>query len=141
METSNICHQGKVKEIRDHFLFVEIERSAACASCHAKSACFASQRKNEIVPIFTDEANTYQIDEIVQVSFKKSIGAKAIVIAYLCPFLVLSMGLFLTYYLTKNELLSICVSFVATALYFLLIKKMDNKLKKQFTFSVSKIIE
>jgi sigma-E factor negative regulatory protein RseC len=141
METPNICHQGKVKEIRDHFLFVEIERSAACASCHAKGACLASQRKDEIVPVFTNEPNIYQVGEIVQVSIKKSLGAKAIVIAYLCPFLVLAIGLFLTYYITKNELLSIGVSFAATALYFLFIKKMDNKLKKQFTFSVSKINE
>ena len=141
METSNICHQGTVREIKGALLFVEVERSAACASCHAKGACLASQRKDEIVPVYTDEPETFQIGEIVQVSLKRSLGAKAVVIAYLFPFLVLALGLFLTYYLTKNELLSIGVSFGATALYFLFIKKMDNKFKKQFSFFVSKISE
>jgi len=141
MSPATICHKGTIKEIKEPLLFVEIERSAACAACHAKSACLASQRKDEIVPIFTNEPKSYKVGEIVQVSIKKSIGAKAITIAYLFPFLVLALGLFLTYYLTKNELLSIIVSFGTTALYFLFIKKMDNRLKKQFTFSVSKIIE
>jgi sigma-E factor negative regulatory protein RseC len=141
METPNICQQGTIKEIKENLLFVEIERSAACASCHAKGACLASQRKSEIVPIYTEEPNAYQVEELVSVKIKRSMGTKAVLIAYLFPFLVLALGLFLTYYLTKNELLSIGVSFVATALYFLIIKKIDNKLKKHFIFSVSKIIE
>lgn len=141
MEEPNFCQQGMIKEIKENLLFVEIERSVACASCHAKGSCLASQRKNETVPIFIDEPNAYQVGELVSVTIKRSMGAKAVVIAYLFPFLVLASGLFLTYYLTKNELLSIGVSFVATTLYFIFIKKMDNRLKKQFTFSVSKINE
>ena len=139
MNSTGICHQGTVKEIKDHVLFVEIERSAACASCHAKGACLASQRKNEIIPILTNEPNEFQVGELVQVNLKKSMGAKAVIIAYLCPFLVLILGLFGTYYFTKNELLSIGIAFAATAIYFLFIKKIDDKLKKHFTFFVSKI--
>jgi sigma-E factor negative regulatory protein RseC len=141
MDSPSICHHGTVKEIKENTLFVEIERSVACASCHAKGACLASQRKDEIVPIFTDAPETFRVGEVVQVSMKRSLGATAVVIAYLCPFLVLTLGLFGTYYCTKNELLSIGVAFGATALYFLFIKKIDNKLKKHFTLSVSKIIE
>ena len=139
MDYSSICHQGTIKEIKDNVLFVEIERSAACAACHAKGACLASQRKEEIIPIPTNEPNEFQVGELVQVNLKKSMGAKAVIIAYLCPFLVLTLWLFGTYYFTKNELLSIGVAFVATALYFLFIKKIDSKLKKHFTFFVSKI--
>jgi sigma-E factor negative regulatory protein RseC len=79
------------------------------------------------------------VGELVQVTLKKSLGAKAVVIAYLFPFMALSLGLFGTYYLTKNELLSVGVSFVATALYFLFIKKIDHRLKKHFTFFATKI--
>jgi len=139
MNTSNICQQGTIKEIKDNTLFVEIERSAACSACHAKSACLTSQKKDEIIPIPTNEPEEFQVGEVVQVNLKKSMGAKAILIAYLCPFLVMILGLFVTYYFTKNELLSIGVAFGATALYFLFIKKMENRLKKHFTFFVSKI--
>ncbi|MCL2435612.1 MAG: SoxR reducing system RseC family protein [Lentimicrobiaceae bacterium] len=139
MSATGICHQGTVKEIKGNVLFVEIERSAACASCHAKGACLASQRKDEIIPIATNEPDEFQVGETVQVNLKKSMGAKAVVIAYLCPFLALILGLFGTYYFTKNELLSIGVAFAATALYFLFVKKIDERLKKHFTFFVSKI--
>jgi sigma-E factor negative regulatory protein RseC len=122
-------------------LYVEIERRAACASCHAKSVCLSSEKRDEIIQVFTNNAGAFQVGEVVQVKLEKSLGAKAVVIAYLFPFLALALGLFITYYFTKNELLSIGVSFAATALYFLFIKKMDNRLKKRFTFVVSKTEE
>jgi len=141
MSSANICHQGTVKEIKENILYVEIERLAACASCHAKSVCFAFTQKDQIISVPTNEPELFRVGEAVQLTLKQSLGAKAVVIAYLFPFLVLAIGLFVTYYFTKNELLSIGVSFAATALYFLFIKKMDNKLKKEFSFFASKINE
>jgi len=141
MSNSVICHQGVIKEIKEHVLFVEVERLAACASCHAKSVCLAFSKKDEIIPVPTNEPDTFQVGERVQVNLKQSLGTKAVVIAYLFPFLVLTLGLFVTYYFTKNELLSIGIAFVATTLYFLFIKKMDKKLQKQFSFFASKINE
>jgi len=141
MDTSDICHQGTIKEISNNTLFVEIERHTACAACHAKSVCLSFSKKDEIIPVSAHEPDAFQVGERVQVHLKKSLGSKAVVIAYLFPFLVLALGLFVTYYFTKNELLGIGVAFVATALYFLMLKKMDNKLKKQFSFFASKIKE
>jgi len=136
-----ICHQGTVKEITDNTLFVKIERSSACATCHAKTVCLSSEKKNEVITIPYVNSDAFQVGEQVHLYLKQSLGAKAVVIAYLFPFLALILGLFVTYYFTKNELLSIGVAFAATTLYFLGIKKMDHKLKKQFTFFVTKIEE
>ena len=130
MNEHNICHQGIVKEILGNTLFIMIERNTACANFG---------QKNEMIQATTPVPETFYIGEVVQVHIKPSLGNKAVVIAYLCPFAVLIMGLFITYYLTKNELFSIGIAFAATTLYFLFIKKMDNKLKKQFSFEVSKI--
>ena len=139
MSESDICHQGTIKEIKENMLFVEVERLASCASCHAKSVCLAFTKKDEIIPVPTHEPDAFQVGERVQVNLKKSLGAKAVVIAYLFPFFALILGLLGTYYFTKNELLSIGVAFVTTTLYFLFIKKIDKKLKKQFSFFASKI--
>jgi sigma-E factor negative regulatory protein RseC len=141
MDTPNICHQGTIKEIKNDTLFVEIERRAACASCHAKSVCTPFAQKDEVISIPVNNPDTFQVGENVQLKLKQSLGTKAVVIAYLCPFLVLALGLFVTYYFTKNELLSVGVAFVATTFYYLFIKSMDNKLKKHFTFLVNKINE
>jgi sigma-E factor negative regulatory protein RseC len=141
MNEAAICHQGIVKEITENMLYVEVERRAACAGCHAKSMCMTSEKKEEIISIFTNNPNEYQVGELVQVKLKQSLGAKAVVIAYLFPLLTLAFGLFVTYYFTKNDLFSVGVSFAATALYFLFIKKMDKRLNRHFTFVVSKINE
>jgi sigma-E factor negative regulatory protein RseC len=141
MDTSSICHKGIVKKISGNRLFVEIERHTACSGCHAKGACSAFNKRDEVIPISVAEPNLFKVGEIVQLSIKRSLGAKAVVIAYLCPFLVLITGLFLTYYFTKNELLSVGVAFGATVLYYLFIKKIDSRLQKQFSFFVSKIHE
>ena len=139
MNDPTLCHQGTITEITGNTLFVEIERRSACASCHAKSVCLSADKKDEVITVNTNEPEIYNVGEKVQVNLKKSLGAKALVLAYLCPFLALVLGLFVTYYLTKNELLSIGVGFAVTALYFLFIKKIDNKLQKKFSFIVSKI--
>jgi sigma-E factor negative regulatory protein RseC len=138
MNELNICHQGIIKEIKEHTLFVEIERKSACAACHAKSVC-SFDKKDELISVITNEPEKYQVNEWVQLTLKKSLGAKAVVLGYLFPFLVLALSLFITYYLSRNELLSVGVSFSATALYSLFLKKMDKRFKKNFSFMVSKI--
>jgi len=134
-----ICHQGVVKQISNNTLFIEIERNTACEACHAKTMCVSFGQKDEMIQATSDTPELFQIGELVQVNMKQSLGAKAVVMAYLFPFLILILGLFVTYYFTKNELLSIGIAFSATALYFLFIKKMDKKIKKQFLFFVNKI--
>jgi sigma-E factor negative regulatory protein RseC len=134
----DICQKGTIKEIKGNILFVEIERKTACAACHAKSVCIPFVKKDEVIPIPIKQPEIFCVGEIVQLSLKQSLGMRAVIIAYLFPFVVLSLGLFLIYYITKNELLSVGVAFMVTSLYYLLLKKIDNKLKKHFTFSVSK---
>jgi positive regulator of sigma E activity len=63
---------------------------------------------------------------------------KAVVIAYLLPFFVLILGLLVTYKISKNELLSIGVSLGLTALYYLSIYKLKDKLEKEFVFTIRK---
>jgi sigma-E factor negative regulatory protein RseC len=95
-------------------------------------------KKDEMVSISVNNPEIYQVGESVELKLKQSLGTKAVVIAYLCPFIVMAFGLFVTYYLTKNELLSVGVAFAATILYYLFIKSIDKKLKKQFRFTINK---
>ena len=70
---------------------------------------------------------------------KQTLGMKAVVIAYLFPFIVLALGLFVTYALTKQELISVGVSFGLTAIYYFIISKLKDKFEKEFVFTVKKI--
>lgn len=139
-ETGQVCSKAIVREIKDTYLLVEMTVSSACAACHAKGACGASEQKQEKLKVTCADPSQYKIGELVNIELKQSLARKAVLIAYFFPFLVMIIGLFGIYAITKNELLSIGVSFGATALYYFIISKIKDKLEKEFVLTVKKLV-
>jgi positive regulator of sigma E activity len=137
-ESDQVCSKAIVREIKENYMFVEMTVSSACAACHAKGACGASEQKKEKLKVFCSDPSQYRVGEIVDVELKQTLARKAVLIAYFFPFLVMILGLFGIYAITKNELLSIGVSFGATALYYFIISKLKDKLEKEFVLTVKK---
>ena len=79
--------------------------------------------------------------EKVQLVLKGSAGNKAVVLAYLLPFVVLMIALFGTYALTKSELAGVIVSLVFVILYFILLKTQNKRIERQFQFFVKRMPE
>lgn len=137
-ESNQVCSKAIVREIKENYLLVEMTVSSACAACHAKGACGASEQKQEKLKIICSEPSKYKIGELVNVELKQTLARKAVLIAYFFPFLVMIIALFGIYVITKNELLSIGISFAATALYYFIISKLKKKLEKEFVLTVKK---
>lgn len=136
---NQVCSQAVVKEVQDTYIIAEIVVQSACAACHAKGACGVSERKQEKLKIDLPNPEIFTVGEVVSVEMKQNLGMKAVVIAYLFPFIVLALGLFVTYALTKQELISVGVSFGLTAIYYFIISKLKDKFEKEFVFTVKKI--
>ncbi len=136
---NQVCSQAVVKEVQDTYIIAEIVVQSACAACHAKGACGVSERKQEKLKIDLPNPEIFTVGEVVSVEMKQTLGMKAVVIAYLFPFIVLALGLFVTYALTKQELISVGVSFGLTAIYYFIISKLKDKFEKEFVFTVKKI--
>ena len=136
---NQVCSQAVVKEVQDSYIIAEIVVQSACAACHAKGACGVSERKQEKLKIDLPNPEIFTVGEVVSVEMKQTLGMKAVVIAYLFPFIVLALGLFVTYALTKQELISVGVSFGLTAIYYFIISKLKDKFEKEFVFTVKKI--
>lgn len=136
---NQVCSQAVVKEVQDTYIIAEIVVQSACAACHAKGACGVSERKQEKLKIDLPNPGIFTVGEVVSVEMKQNLGMKAVVIAYLFPFIVLALGLFVTYALTKQELISVGVSFGLTAIYYFIISKLKDKFEKEFVFTVKKI--
>ena len=136
---NQVCSQAVVKEVQDTYIIAEIVVQSACAACHAKGACGVSERKQEKLKIDLPNPEIFAVGEVVSVEMKQNLGMKAVVIAYLFPFIVLALGLFVTYALTKQELISVGVSFGLTAIYYFIISKLKDKFEKEFVFTVKKI--
>ncbi|MEG2069795.1 MAG: SoxR reducing system RseC family protein [Bacteroidales bacterium] len=133
-----ICKEGIVRKINPNDVTVEIIVSSACGGCNAKALCMMSEQKNELIMAKNLGNETFEIGETVSISMRESLGKKAVLIGYLFPFLVLIIGLFSTYYFSRNELLSIGIGIGLTVLYYLIIRLLNKKIDKQFIFYVSK---
>lgn len=139
MAEENLCKEGIVREIVGDRVKVEMTVSSACSECHARSICLPSDRKQEFVMAHTLSDEQFVPGEHVQIVLRRSLGNKAVLLAYMFPFLILLISLFGCYALTHNEILSVLVCIVCIGLYYVFMIKRSKKIDKQFVFYVKKI--
>jgi len=133
-------HSGVVTRIVDDKVQVSLLNVSACASCHAKGICAVSDAEQKIIDIdnFANISGQYQIGESVNVSFQQSAGFKALLLAYILPFLLLFTTLIITWIISSNEALSGVFALGILLPYYLLLKLFNNRLNKTFSFTISK---
>ena len=134
-------HTGYVEEISSGQAKVRILSESACASCHAKGACTAADMKEKVIDVYTNNIKGVEIGKQVVIQGQKSLGLKASMIAYIIPFVLVIITLFLTFAITQDESISGITSLVILVPYFLLVKLYTPKLKKTFVFTIKNIID
>lgn len=138
MTEDTICKEGIVRAIHGDQIEVEITISSACSECHAKSICIPTDHKRETVMAQSLYSEHFESGEKVQLVLKGSAGNKAVVLAYLLPFVVLMITLFGTYAITKSELAGVIVSVFFVVIYYIILKTQNKKIEQQFHFFVKK---
>lgn len=136
---STICKEGIVRAVRGEDVEVEITISSACSECHAKSFCIPSEQTRETVVAKNLYGENFKVGDKVQLLLKGRSGAKAVVLAYLLPFIVLMVALFGTYAITKSELAGVIVSVVLVIVYYFVLKTRNKKIEQSFQFFVRKM--
>ncbi|MCI7465431.1 MAG: SoxR reducing system RseC family protein, partial [Bacteroidales bacterium] len=86
---------GIVTKVQTDRVFVLVEQKSACASCHARGACSSFDKKNKTIEVATKQASDYKKGDKVEVSISTRLGMKAVVIAFLVPFVLLVISLIL----------------------------------------------
>ena len=129
-----IIHTGVIRSINDDTITVAIAVEASCGNCHAKSICGLSEVSEKLVYIKKTTENLHIGDE-VQVYMNSSLGAKAVVLAYLLPLLILIGSLFICLQFT-NELIASLVALLLIAGHFYLLSRFSDKLERKFSFSI-----
>ena len=122
--SGNIHHAGVVERVESGIVYVRIVQQSACAACHAKAMCNASESKEKIIEV-EDHSGAYEVGEQVTVWGQTSLGMQAVLIA-------------------GTEL---CWSETATGLsgllllvpYYYIMYRMRGRLKKRFVFRLAKI--
>ena len=136
---NEIKHKGTVESIEGSWVKVKILQASACSSCSVKSYCHSSESKEKIIDVFAPGCTCSPGDEVMVVG-ATSIGLKAVVWAFVFPFILLLITLFLTMHYTQvDELMSALFSLVALISYYIVLYFFRDRFKKNFSFTMKSI--
>ena len=131
--SNTIEHQGVIILIDNNIAHVLIEQTSACATCHVKSTCGASEKSEKIIDAHISD-NSLKVGDSVNVIGHKSLGIQAIALAYVLPFALIVSILFLTNTFTTNEIVVGTCALASLIPYFIILRLMRNKIQTKFQF-------
>ena len=144
-----IKHDGIVIAVNgDGTVLVRIVQTSACAACKAKAMCASAESKEkEILALFVGEEakrregerQDIKLGDEVVVMVQQKMGWKAILLAYMLPFIVM-----MTVVAIGNGLLDIREEVIGTAalcamgVYYIVLGFFKDKIQKDFSFTARK---
>jgi sigma-E factor negative regulatory protein RseC len=136
-ETDCIEQQGTVEMISGSKVLVRIRQISACGQCHAKGFCSLAEMKDKVIETSYYSHGLAEGDS-VSISMKQSLGIKAVVLGYLIPFLLLISSLLIMDSAGLSEWKAGLISVAMLIPYYFLLYFFRNRLKKSFTFELTK---
>ena len=128
-------HDGVVVKKEGKTVFVRILVKSGCASCEIKSACSLAEMEEKLVEVSNVERE-FEIGQKVMITMRSALGYKALFYAYLLPFLIILASLIVGMSAFESEGLSALLAFGLTALYYLGLFYMKDRLKRVFTYEL-----
>ena len=139
MAKGDISHEGRVIAIDQECISVEFINKSACASCHAKSVCMASDEKIKVIQVENSiEYVDYNVGDVVNILLKRKMGFKAVWLFYVILLLILMVLLLSLSALKTNELIIGAVIVALLSSYYFVIYLCRDKLSKDFVFAIEK---
>ena len=130
---NTIKHQGIVENINGSHLQVRIIQTSACASCSVKGHCTSADTKEKLVDVADADAASYQPGDRVWVTGELSMG---VLFAFIFPFLILIISLFVFMAIWNDELRSALCSLALLVPYYYILWLNKLRMGKKFSFSV-----
>ena len=134
-----IRHEGRVLSVTSVQTKVEILAQTACAACHAKAVCGASNGESRVITIRREDDGKIRPEDRVNVVIRQGQGFKAVFIAYIIPLFILLVLLLTLPLFFENELVTGLGALGFVALYYLVLAQFRDRLNSGFVFTVEKI--
>jgi len=133
-----IRHTGVVLSVDGASARVEIVQTSACSACKAKSMCMSAesqQKQMDVIPL-----EPVQPGDKVEVEVRERLAWKAVLLAYILPFIVM-IGIIalLDRFTDWSEAVTGTLSLCGIALYYIGLSVFKHRLQKQFTFTARKL--
>lgn len=135
-------HSGTVVRVERDRLFVRIEATGACGACRAREACGMGEARERIVEALLPEAASYAAGDEVTVGVRRSVGLRAVVVAYVGALAVLLAALVLgVSVLHWEERAAALASLGAVALYYGALRLLHRRIGRSVRFVVTRKTE
>ena len=133
-----IRHEGIVLSINGEKAHVQIVQTSACSACKARSMCMSSESQSKEMDAVMLEP--MKIGDKVEVEVRERLAWKAVLLAYILPFIVmLAIIAILDFATDWSEAVVGTLSLCGIALYYIGLSVFRNRLQKQFSFTARKI--
>ena len=136
-DPKEISHSGRIVAITPEFTTVEILSQPACSSCHAAGLCGISEARTKAIEVPTCSLG-WEVGQEVDVVLKRSMGHKAVWIAYVIPLAVLLAVLLVLLGCGVSEPLAGLGGIAAVGLYYLAVWLRRDALRKEYSFYIKK---
>jgi sigma-E factor negative regulatory protein RseC len=113
---------------------VRILQASACGACKVAGHCHAAESKEKIVEVFCRDTAQYSTGQEVVVSTSGDVAARALLLGFGVPFLVLIVVLVLVLQVTGDECLAALCALAALIPYYGVIYLMRERIRRQLTF-------
>ena len=131
---SFILYTGIVRSIHGEMAHIQIVQSSACSACKAQSMCSSSE--SQVKEMDARMLEPMQIGDQVEVEVREHLAWRAVLLAYILPFIVMMATIILLDLLTHwDEAIVGAIALGAIALYYLALNQFKNRLQKQFPFT------
>ena len=133
-----IRHEGVVVSINGNKAHVQIVQTSACSACKARSMCMSSESQQKEMDVMMLEP--MQVGDKVEVEVRERLAWKAVLLAYILPFIVmLAIIAILDFTTDWSEAVVGTLSLCGIALYYIGLSVFKHRLQTQFSFTARKL--
>ena len=134
--SNRISHIGTVYSVSDGLVRVRIVQHSACVGCKAAAHCNSTESKEKLIDVRCLGASRYRVGQEVTVVAAQAVGAKAVVLGFVVPLIVLLVVVIGALQMGVGEAQAALAGIVALIPYYIILYMCRSKLDRMFTFYI-----
>ncbi|MEI8086030.1 MAG: SoxR reducing system RseC family protein [Paludibacter sp.] len=135
--SQEIAHTGIITRIDQKLIQVLIIQESACSGCHANGACSVADMAEKMVEVESADSS-FKVGDKVTVFGQSSMGLLAVLLAFILPFIIILLTLFILRNYVASEAISGIISLATLIPYYIILSFFRAKMKSKFQFQISK---
>ena len=134
--SNKIKHSGVVENVVGDCVRVRIIQTSACAACKVAGHCNAAESKEKLIDVCCANSAAYTKGQQVVVTASTEVAARALLLGFGLPFVVLVGVLFVVLQVGGNEALAALSGLAALVPYYVVLYLFRNRLREQLSFAI-----